>query len=59
MRDAGPDIQFRLRHSVRARHSCAADSYGWTPSIAEIFAILDEIKRRFSDIYWDFESFVG
>ena len=28
----------------------------WNPSITEIFAILVEIKRRFSDTYWDFES---
>ena len=27
MRDAGPDIQFRLRHSERVRHYCEADSY--------------------------------
>ena len=27
MRDAGPDIQFRLRHSERVRHSCVSDSY--------------------------------
>ena len=34
-----------------------AEIFLWTLSIAEIFAILVEITRRFSDTYWDFESF--
>ena len=30
--------------------------YLWNPSITKIFAILVEMKRRFSDTYWAFES---
>ena len=33
-----------------------AEIFLWTLFITEIFAILVEIKRRFSDAYWDFES---
>ena len=35
----------------------SAEFFVWIFSITEIFTILVEIYRRFSDTYWDFESF--
>ena len=47
MRDAGPDIQFRLRHSERVRHYCEADSYIATgPGSQEIKLVWSDSKVR-------------